>query len=186
MADNAQTNGLLGLLNTVSTQAKYIVASVSECKAGGGDLDAFVTKLGVDVTSGKVATLQFGAQASNMLIVQILEDSPPDCIDALLDAAVGQLRVVCNQITEAPKNDDSQPSWVRRGAAHCEAVSSGTEFAEKYAVAEEELMSYKTAIKRGEKVPWLSSDASPFMCSCANVVRTWKMQMLRSKSLASG
>lgn len=106
----------------------------------------------------------------------MLEESPPDCIDAQLDACVGKVRVVANQISDNMTAIISQkdPAWVIIGRARCEALAASTEFSDKYAAAEEELKILKTSMKRGEKVLLREN-------LCADHSRIWKMQMPSSK-----
>eukprot|EP00656_Telonema_subtile_P003097 TRINITY_DN11422_c0_g1_i3.p1 TRINITY_DN11422_c0_g1~~TRINITY_DN11422_c0_g1_i3.p1 ORF type:complete len:887 (+),score=220.76 TRINITY_DN11422_c0_g1_i3:200-2860(+) len=134
--DDVQTNSLLGALSVVETQIQQLTASLADSRADASKLEDLLTAIGIDSQAGKV-----------------LEDSPPDCMDAQLDACVGKLRVVSNHITEGAGKavELSTAAWVTRGTALSEAVACSTQFSDKHAAAEEELKTCKTAMKRAEK-----------------------------------
>jgi len=135
--DDVQKSSLVGTVDTVAQQVVRVTKALQEARDDEPKLNEFMIEVGMDMETAQVS-----------------QDSKPDCIDALLDAAVGKLRVFGGQIADGSSGntaDDKQPSWVRRGTAHCEALTFSTQFTEKYAAAEEELKGLKTAVKRGEK-----------------------------------
>ena len=158
LADDVQKSSLVGTVDTVAQQVVRVTKALQEARDDEPKLIEFMIEVGMDMETAQVFQVRMRLPASNSML-QVSQDSKPDCIDALLDAAVGKLRVFGGQIADGSSSntaDDKQPSWVRRGTAHCEALTFSTQFTEKYAAAEEELKSLKTAVKRGEKVCLLS------------------------------
>lgn len=135
--DNVQKNGLIGTSDTVTNQVARVITALIEACGNESKLEEFLNEIGMDMDTAQVS-----------------QDSKPDCIDAQLDAAVGKLRVFGSQMSDCASStaaEEKPPTWVRRGAAHCEALTFSTQFTDKYAAAEEELKGVKTAVKRGEK-----------------------------------